>query len=125
MSDAAPDAPILVVEDDFQLRQTIGLVLEDEGFVVETAADGQEAVERARSRRPALVLLDWGLPLLGGAEVAAAINEQYQDAVPIVLITADGRSIEKARQIRARDFLSKPFDLDHLITTVRRTLTSP
>ena len=123
--DVTSNAPILVVEDDLTLRLTIEFVLRDEGFAVVTAADGQEAVERARSQRPSLVLLDWGLPILDGAGVAAAIHETYQEDVPIVLITADGRSTEKARQVRARDFLNKPFDLDHLISTVRRTLTPP
>ena len=119
------EAPILVVEDDPQLRQTIEFVLRDEGFPVVTAADGLEAVERARSLRPALVLLDWGLPLLDGGAVADAIHQSYRDAVPIVLVTADDHSPEKARRARARDFVSKPFELDHLVSTVRRTLASP
>src|SRR5688572_27880884 len=71
------DTLILVVEDDPQLRTTIELALLDEGFTVETAADGLEAVERVRSHRPALVLLDWGLPLLSGKEVAEAIHTTY------------------------------------------------
>jgi DNA-binding response OmpR family regulator len=121
----APAAPILVVEDDRQLRQTIQSLLEFEGFVVATAANGQEALEQARRARPALVLLDWGLPIVSGAEVATAINESYDRAVPIVLITADGRSAEKARQIEARDYLNKPFELDDLIAVVRRTLDRP
>ena len=116
------DAPILVVEDDPQLRLTMELALLDEGNRVETAADGLAAVERARTRRPALVLLDWGLPLLTGQEVAEAIHQSYAETVPIVLVTADGRSAEKARLARAREYLDKPFDLDHLIDTVRRTL---
>ena len=116
------DALILVVEDDPHLRLTMELALLDEGFSVETAADGREAVERARTRRPALVLLDWGLPLLTGQEVADAIHKTYAETVPIVLVTADGRSAEKARQVRAREYLNKPFELDHLIGTVRRTL---
>ena len=116
------EAPILVVEDDPQLRLTMELALLDEGFSVETAADGREAVERARTRRPALVLLDWGLPLMTGKEVAEAIHKTYAETVPIVLVTADGRSAEKARQARAREYLNKPFELDHLIGAVRRTL---
>jgi two-component system, chemotaxis family, chemotaxis protein CheY len=116
------DPPILVVEDDLQLRQAIELVLQDEGFSVATAADGEEGVARARAERPALVLLDWGLPILNGAAVAAAINETYGD-VPIVLITADGRSVEKARQVGAREYLNKPFELDDLVDAVRRSLS--
>lgn len=123
--DAASPDHILLVEDDRQLRQTIQSLLELEGFAVATAADGQEALERARRDRPALVLLDWGLPILSGAEVATAIHASYDRAVPIVLITADGRSAEKARQVGARDYLNKPFDLDDLVAVVRRTLERP
>ena len=115
-------APILVVEDDQYLRQTIQSMLELEGYTVATAANGREAVERARRQRPSLVLLDWGLPIVSGPEVATAIHESYDRAVPIVLITADGRSAEKARQIGARDYLNKPFDLDDLVTVVQRVL---
>ena len=116
---------ILLVEDDLQLRQTMAALLQEEGFHVTTAADGREAVERVTSQRPALVLLDWGLPIVSGAEVAQVIHQTYQDDVPIVLITADGRSAEKARQVGARDYLNKPFEIDTLLTTIRRTLSLP
>jgi DNA-binding response OmpR family regulator len=118
-------APILLVEDDLQLRLTIQSLLELEGYAVATAADGQEALEQARRQRPSLVLLDWGLPILNGAEVATGIHQSYADAVPIVLLTADGRSAEKARQVRARDYLNKPFELEELVTIVRRALDGP
>ena len=118
-------APILLVEDDLQLRQTIAALLQEEGFAVTTAADGREAVERVSSQRPALVLLDWGLPIVSGAEVAEVINNTYAGDVPILLITADGRSAEKARQVGARDYLNKPFEIDTLLTTIRRTLSLP
>lgn len=117
--------PILLVEDDFQLRHTIAALLQEEGFAVTTAADGREAVERVTTQRPALVLLDWGLPLLSGAEVAEVINTTYHGDVPILLITADGRSAEKARQVGARDYLNKPFEVDTLLTTIDRILASP
>jgi CheY-like chemotaxis protein len=90
--------------------------------VVEAASDGEQALDRARGRRPALVLLDWGLPILGGPAVAAAIQASHERSVPIVLITADGRAAEKAREVGAREYLSKPFDVEDLVAVVRRTL---
>ena len=81
--------PILVVDDDSHVLQMLQWVLEDVGFEVQTAADGTEALTRARLHRPALVILDLGLPLLDGSQVATELHTLYGAAVPIVLITAD------------------------------------
>jgi DNA-binding response OmpR family regulator len=121
-ADAARAAPVLVAEDDAQLREIIRQVLEDEGFRVDTAADGRRATAQLVRRRPALVVLDWGLPRLDGAGVSAVLRATHGDAVPLVLVTADGRSVEKAAAVGAVDFLEKPFDLDELVALVRRVL---
>jgi DNA-binding response OmpR family regulator len=118
-----PGRLILVVEDDLDLRQTILWTLEDEGHQVEAAGDGKEALERARQRKPALVLLDMGLPLLDGDGVAAGLRSTYGDTVLIVTMTADGRAREKAQRIGAIGYLSKPFELDDLLAIVQKTLS--
>jgi DNA-binding response OmpR family regulator len=118
-----PDRLILVVEDDLDLRQTILWTLQDEGHEVEGAGDGKEALERARQRKPALVLLDMGLPLLDGDGVAAGLRSTYGDTVLIVTMTADGRAREKAQRIGAIGYLSKPFELDDLLAMVQKTLS--
>ena len=115
--------PILVVDDDHSLRKTIQMMLEEEGFVVQTAADGQEAVEQAISQRPSLIILDMGLPLLDGSEVAAQVRTHYGGRVPVVLMTADGRAEEKSRRIGAASYLRKPFDIEDLIQMVEQALT--
>src|SRR5690348_12848496 len=102
-----PDKLILVVEDDFDLRQTILWTLKDDGHEVEEAGDGGEAVDRALRRKPALVLLDMGLPVLDGYGVAARLRSLYGDTVLIVTVTADGRAAEKARSIGAVGYLNK------------------
>ena len=119
------DKLILVVEDDFDLRQTILWTLKDEGHEVEEAADGGEAVERALQRKPALVLLDMGLPVIDGYGVATKLRSQYGDRILIVTMTADGRAVEKARRIAAAGYLNKPFELDDLIAIVRRMIGDP
>lgn len=127
MSSAADDAAqpvILVVDDDLQIRQTIRWTLEEEGFVVETAADGQEALERATSARPALVVLDMRLPLVDGAAFADGLRRAFTAPPPIVLITADDRPAEKALRVGAFAHLGKPFDLEDLVATVRRGLST-
>lgn len=114
--------PILVVDDDYHLRNTIQLMLEEEGFVVQIAADGQEAIELAQSQQPALIVLDMGLPLLDGYEVAVQVRNCYGTNVPIVLITADGQAQEKSQRLGATAYLRKPFDMDDLIHVVQQAL---
>jgi DNA-binding response OmpR family regulator len=113
---------VLVVEDDPDLRQSIQWVLEDEGLVVQTAANGREALARAVHQQPALVVLDPGLPILDGEAVAAGLREAYGEAVPILTITADDKGAEKARRVGALGYLPKPFDIDDLVSAVRRAL---
>ena len=119
------DKLILVVEDDFDLRQTILWTLKDEGHEVEEAGDGREAVERALQRKPALVLLDMGLPVIDGYGVASRLRSHYGDALLIVTMTADGRAVEKAQRIAAAGYLNKPFELDDLIAIVRQMIGDP
>jgi CheY-like chemotaxis protein len=94
--------------------------LEDEGLPVEVAVNGREALDVAARQQPALVVLDMVLPLLDGAGVASGLRDMYGGDVPILLITADGRITEKARQVGAHDFLRKPFEIDDLVHAVHR-----
>ena len=119
---AAAPAPILVVDDDYQLRTTIQILLEEEGFAVQTAADGREAVELALARQPSLVILDMGLPLLNGSEVAGRLRAHYGSSVPFLLITADGQAERKSRLIGAARFLRKPFLIDTLLAAIHQVL---
>ena len=114
--------PILVVEDDSQVVDLVTWALEDEGFDVMAAADGRAAIEKARDRHPSLVLLDWTLPDLNGDGIADALRGLFGNTVPIVLMTADGRSKEKAERVGAVAFFHKPFDVDTLLASVRRAL---
>ncbi len=114
--------PILVVDDDPGLREIICEALEDDGLPVAVAADGMQALELAAQRRPELVVLDWGLPIVDGDVVASQLRQAHGDHLPILVITADGRAAEKARRARAFAYLHKPFDVNTLVSTVRRAL---
>lgn len=96
-------------------------VLEDEGLTVETAADGRQALQRAAEHPPSLVVLDMGLPLIDGFGVAAGLRAHGQD-VPILVVSADDRVAEKARQVGAFEALPKPFGVDDLLSAVRQGL---
>jgi DNA-binding response OmpR family regulator len=117
-----PNGPILVVDDDPGLREIIRETLEDEGFLVDVARDGPQALELAAQRRPELVILDWGLPVFDGDVVAARLRGIHGEDLRILIVTADGRAAEKARRARAFAYLHKPFDVNALADVVRRGL---
>jgi DNA-binding response OmpR family regulator len=117
-------APVLVVDDDPHLRRLLAWALEDEGIAVETAADGYEAIARLAQRRPALVVLDMGLPGRDGYAVADSLRAAYGGTVPILVLTADGRAAAKAQRVGAFAYLPKPFELEELLAAVQRGLAS-
>jgi two-component system, OmpR family, phosphate regulon response regulator PhoB len=127
MADVMRDAPqstgpILVIDDDRELRAIIQEALEDDGLLVDAAGDGLQALELAALRRPELVVLDWGLPMASGDVVASQLRAAHGHDLKILVITADGRAAEKARRARAFAYLHKPFDVNTLVSTVRRGL---
>jgi DNA-binding response OmpR family regulator len=114
----------MVVDDDPQLRQSLQWALEDEGFAVETASDGVEAIAQAATQAPDLVILDMTLPGGDGFQVAAALQAAPGMAPPIVMITADGHAAEKASRIGAFGYLRKPFDIADLLSMIHQGLAS-
>jgi two-component system, OmpR family, response regulator len=124
MSSPAGSVPrVLVVDDDPDMLQVIRGVLEDEGFLVTTAGDGGRAVASAEQLAPDLAVLDMGLPVLDGTQVAARLRNLLGTAFPVLAITADGHAAEKASRLAAYTYLRKPFDLGELVMEVRRGLT--
>src|SRR5215470_2590056 len=112
--------PVLVVDDDPDVRQVLRWALEDAGFDVLTAADGPTAFDQAKLRPPGVVVLDHGLPGRDGTHVADALRRICGEHLPILIVTADGRAAEKARRAGAYGFLHKPFDDALLVAAVRR-----
>ena len=111
---------VLVVDDDHDMRYAIAAVLRDEGFVVDVAASGSEALELAQRQPPDLLVLDVTLPGLGSGEVSDRLRGLRGPKLPVLVITADGHAREKARRLGAYAYLHKPFDLRLLIDQVRR-----
>ncbi len=115
-----PTTPrVLVVEDDATLRESICTVLNDAGFTSWPAENGEVALERARTERPCVILLDLMMPIMNGWEFR---TEQLRDpalsSIPVVIMTADGRAVEKAKTLRA-DYLKKPIHVETLLELVR------
>jgi two-component system nitrogen regulation response regulator NtrX len=122
-STAAGGELVLVVDDEESIRQLVGDVLEDEGYRTAFAADGAEAIERARREPPDLVLLDVAMPGRDGLEVLEVLGARLPE-LPVVMMSGHG-SIEtavRATKLGAYDFLEKPLSYDKLLLCVAHGL---
>jgi two-component system response regulator MprA len=113
---------ILVVDDDPEIRSFLKRGLAYEGYTVDLAEDGQQALEKALQTAPDLVILDVMMPGLNGLEVAKRLRAGGE--VPILLLTARGATADKVAGLDsgADDYLVKPFALDELLARVRAQL---
>jgi two-component system response regulator MprA len=111
---------ILIVDDDPGVRQVLERVLRDEGFVVECAANGYQALDRIAAHPPDVVLLDLQMPVMSGWSVLRQLRRTCQQ-VPVVLMTAGYRAAGEAEQNDVAGFLAKPFDnLEQIVEAVER-----
>jgi CheY-like chemotaxis protein len=113
------DAPILVVDDDASIRATIQEILEFEGYPVQTATNGAEALRAVEHRRPSLVLLDMRMPVLDGWGFIAGLRQRGM-ALPVLVMTAAQDSRRWAEDVGAAGYLAKPFELSDLLAAVER-----
>lgn len=116
---------ILVVDDEPDVASLITLILDAQGYTVINAADGPDALEKARVLRPDLVLLDVMLPKMDGYKVARILkfDENYSH-IPIIMVTAKIREEDVATglEMGASEYLTKPFDPNVLLARVREWL---
>lgn len=115
---------VLVVDDDPDIRDLTRVVLEDEGYVVATAASGEEALARITEHQPSLVLLDIRMPGVNGFQVQEQL-QQLGLAVTVVFMSAEPQLASRVRQYRAAGFLQKPFDLSQFLDVVERFTAQP
>jgi two-component system phosphate regulon response regulator PhoB len=116
---------ILVVEDEAPLMTLLRYNLEKQGFRVEEAADGQEALLRVAEARPDLVLLDWMLPALSGIEVCRQLRRRPNTRdLPIIMVTArtEDQDAVRALDTGADDYIAKPFAMEALLARIRALL---
>ncbi len=115
-------ARILVVDDEIQIRRLLQTGLSGYGYDVELAADGLEAVEKARSWRPDVIVLDLGLPKLSGIEVCQSIRSWSSTPIIVLSVRDTDRDKISALDQGADDYLTKPFSLGELVARVRVAL---
>jgi DNA-binding response OmpR family regulator len=110
---------VLVVDDEPMVRETLGQVLTDEGYVVDLAIDGESALERVHAARPDAILLDLMMPGMNGRQFLQALRDEpaYTD-VPVLIMTAvHGLEVNLAT-IGASEVVEKPFNVDELLNKV-------
>jgi len=112
---------ILLVDDDEDILLFTTLVLEDEGYRVETALTGREALKKARESQYDVILLDYVLPDIKGNELAVELN-RIDESMVIFYLTGHSLSEEARRLSHVRDVLLKPVSNETLLTVVRGAL---
>ncbi|MGH2614632.1 MAG: response regulator [Thermomicrobiales bacterium] len=113
---------ILIVDDEPSLLDALSYTLRKEGYRVEVAATGNEAIQAARRHRPDVVVLDVMLPGMDGFQVCRTLRSE--STVPILLLSARGEEIDRVvgLEIGADDYLTKPFAMRELLARIRAML---
>lgn len=119
---------ILVVDDDPDVQRLIRMALEDEGYLVAVADDGEQALQTLAGQTqadapPDLIVLDYMMPRMNGAIFVKESEQRgLRDAIPIILMTAAGQAKQLAASMRAEGYLGKPFEIDDLLDTIGQIL---
>lgn len=114
---------ILIVDDDDEIRELLEFDLQQSGYIIDTASNGMEGLEKALSKKFDLILLDVMMPKMNGFDVCKNIRKA-QNPVPILLLTAKGTIADKTEgfDCGADDYLIKPFDIQEVLLRVRALL---
>lgn len=115
---------IYIIDDDLGLQTVLSIALRDAGYVVQSASDGEEGLDRIRAVRPDLVISDVMMPNMDGVQVFESLKEHLRAAgIPIIIMTALNRKAWFSDlEAEGAVILQKPFDVDYLISVVRMLL---
>jgi CheY-like chemotaxis protein len=115
---------VLVIDDDESILDAICLLLEDSGYVVETLSHGNDTITAVEKIRPLMILLDVLMSGSDGREICQNLkkNELTKD-IPIVMLSAHPGVAKKITEVGADGFLSKPFEVDELLSIVQKFIT--
>lgn len=112
---------ILVIEDDLFMLDAIRIILESEGYHVIQAENGKKALDILKQDlKPDLILLDMIMPVMNGWDFASAYKQTYENRCPIVVITGASDVAQRAKDIGADAWLSKPYEIEDIIQMVHK-----
>ncbi len=113
---------VLVVDDEPNALSALALLLGEEGFVVETAADGLQALPKVRAFAPDILIVDVEMPGLNGLDLVRKVREDVA-GLPVILMTGHGDDVVATAQVELRaGYIRKPLDIDELVSTIHREL---
>jgi DNA-binding NtrC family response regulator len=120
----ADSSSILVVDDEDALRTVLSTELTSAGYEVGTATDGDEAIAEVQNKKFNLILLDIKMNRVDGFEVLKFVKKNYP-SIKVIMLTgfADLKNAIESKKLGAEDFVSKPYDLVDLLTTIERVLS--
>ena len=113
---------VLVVDDSMMVRRQVGRALEDAGFAVLEAADGQEALDKMAAAAVGLVVCDVNMPRMDGLEFLERLGPAGVAATPVVMLTTEGQPalVQRAKAAGANGWIVKPFKAELLVATIRK-----
>lgn len=117
---------VLIVDDDRSIRRSLHTVLDDEGYQVDEADNGLEAMRRlSEGLRPSVILLDLMMPIMDGFQFSSELCRHPELAdIPVIVVTAGDDCTEVRRRLTVVGCLRKPLDLDRLLATIAHAGTS-
>jgi len=111
-------ARILLVDDDPDILESTQYLVEAEGYEVETARNGREALEKLTARKPDVILLDLMMPVMDGWQFVEELRKSPSASVPVIVLSASHGLAQKAKQLNAAGWVAKPFDIDNLLRQI-------
>lgn len=115
--------PILIIDDDEVILNTLAYLLRDEGYLVACASNGQEALRAVAQQPPCLILLDMKMPVMDGWAFASAYRTLPAPHAPLIVMTAAQDTTGRAFSITADGYIAKPFDIDAVLAIAAQYAT--
>jgi DNA-binding response OmpR family regulator len=122
VADIAPDSTVLVIEDDPAIGNMLSTLLTVEGYRPILVVDGQDGLDQARALRPAVITLDLSLPSLDGIQVLERLDEGTEHRTPVIIVSAYTDRLTTAHRSRVSAILTKPFEIDTLLSCISAAL---
>jgi len=123
-----PAKRILLADDEEDIKTVVTMFLESQGYEVLTAFDGLDALEKARTEKPDLILLDIMMPVLDGFEVCKRLKEDAATGnIPILILSAAAHveSVNRGLRAGAKDYIVKPFEPEKLLEKIEQVIGRP
>ncbi|WP_341225088.1 response regulator transcription factor [uncultured Arcticibacterium sp.] len=117
---------IFLIEDDELLLKTVEYKLKKNGFSVETAKNGYDAIEYLKVNKPDLIVTDIMMPFINGLEIVSHVRNVLKSNTPIIVLSSAGleKTVLEAFELGADDFITKPFSPNELIIRINKNLIS-